>query len=291
MIGYNAPKGPCPLRTSRSMSKPPAVAISGREAMIPPSPFECWSQRVHPQGKRRLIRRRVCAEFVGRTQSQPALELRIASGPALQQHAIERAFQTTLGTAVVGAPVAEPDRPRIGRVDGANDQIDTILRVVVASHRACEQLLRCWVAHVVPDEIGVALSVRGHECADNAQAVPYWVKILTVACDRPVGDESFEIEFVCVYQQSYERLFVIRVATGVRLNDDAQTLIRRRADGNQERNQPDANHAGTQETRLGMERVSWLSFRLLATDCRVHLLAPRAHALPRCLVSRRRVVV
>ena len=125
----------------------PAFAIYGRPKRIDPN-GECWR---NCEG--------VIAELIGRTEPQPGFESGVASDATFFKDAIEGEFEATRSRAVISAPIHEPKRSWVVRIDSFDDAIDSGWRLAEADENAREQELRFWEAGVVLKEVWIAIPV------------------------------------------------------------------------------------------------------------------------------------
>ncbi len=142
------------------------------------------------------------------------------------------------------------------------------------------------IARVMLREIRVTLAVGGEQAADDAQAGPLFVAVLAGTGMGSVGNDALDIPFVGAEQESDERLFVVRIAAGIGLDQQTQTGVRCRFSGKrgrrsgcglsrQTRSGPSAQKGARQkETRVQRHAFTRQSSRMTSEKC-VHL-APAA---------------
>jgi hypothetical protein len=135
------------------------------------------------------------------------------------QNPVEGAFQTTDGRPVVGAPIAKPNGSLIvSRIDGSNHELDARIRAIPC-HCPIEQLLRRGKTRVMPDEIGPAFSIGKDHGSHDAKSIAHRILVFSIARFAPIGDDSCNIKFARVDEEPHQRLLIVRVATGIRLDD------------------------------------------------------------------------
>src|SRR5262249_52966585 len=197
----------------------------GRKPMIPALSFQLGPESINPDTPRGIAPG-LFAELARGAEREAVFELRIAGRAALLEYAIEGQLQAALIRVVTGAPVADPDRPWVARVRRGQDQFHAGITSVTGD-RTLPYVLQRRKAAVMLDQVGVAFSVGLEQAADDAQSGALRVEVLLVARLGQGADDPLDVPFVGVKKETDERLLVIRVTAGVRLDDHAQALTAR----------------------------------------------------------------
>src|SRR5262249_3800058 len=144
-------------------------------------------------------------------------------------------FEVVGRRAVIGAPVGIPEGPRVGLIDGGDDELDGGVGVVVAGDGVLAKKLSSWITLVVLDQVGVALAVGGDQPANDAQSGAFGVKVFARTDYRAVGDDALDIPFVRVKQKADERLLIVGISSSVCFNQKAKAVRGRSAHGQDQR--------------------------------------------------------
>lgn len=78
---------------------------------------------------------------------------------------------------------------------------------------------------VMLHEVPVASPVSVDHCPHDAQAIANRILVLPVPGHRPIGENALNFELTRINQESHQRLFVVRIASGIGLDDQSQAGI------------------------------------------------------------------
>src|SRR5262245_14084599 len=120
--------------------------------MIPALAVQLRTKRIDPDGPGR-VPPGVFAELVRGAEAESALEFRITFLAALPEHAVERQLETAFIGVMAGAPVTDPDGPRIRSIRSGEDQPDACV-ARVAGDGALPEIIQRWKPPILLDQVG-----------------------------------------------------------------------------------------------------------------------------------------